>query len=193
MRRPVTITAIGWLFIVVGAAGLVNDLWPLLTPDAAHQLAKLKADGLRDLGPAWTSRLLAIVGGVGLLRGHNWARWLLVAWMVFHIGLSLVHSLPELLMHTVIFIPILLPVVHAFVGALRSQRRPRKQFVSLRTHEEPFRTWCSPSASARGSGAAESDAASASGRAPTSRSVVVTRWTTDTSSWIRSSQWLSLT
>jgi hypothetical protein len=105
-RSPLSITLIGWLFILVGAAGLLNDLWPLLT-DASRQLAKLKADGLADLGPAWTSRLLAIVGGAGLLRGHNWARWLLVAWMVFHIGLSLLHSVPELLTHIAFFTPLL--------------------------------------------------------------------------------------
>lgn len=107
MRRPRSITFIAWLFILVGAAGLLNDLWPLLTPDAARQLTKLKADGLADLVPAWTSRLLAIVGGAGLLRGHNWARWLLVAWMVFHIGLSLVHSLAEFLTHGAVFAPLL--------------------------------------------------------------------------------------
>lgn len=106
MRRPTTITIIAWLFILVGAAGLLNDLWPLVA-DTTRQLAKLKADGLADLGPAWTSRLLAIVGGAGLLRGRNWARWLLVAWMVFHIGLSVLHSWPELLTHAVIFTPIL--------------------------------------------------------------------------------------
>jgi hypothetical protein len=107
MRRPATITAIGWLFIVVGIAGLLKDVWPLLTPDAAHQIAKLKADGLADLGPAWTSRLLAVIGGAGVLRGHNWARWLLVIWMIFHIGLSLFHSPAELLVHSAIFAPIL--------------------------------------------------------------------------------------
>jgi len=107
MQRPRSITAIGWLFIAVGTAGLLNDVWPLLTADAAQQLAKLKADGLADLGPAWTSRLLAIIGGAGLLRGHNWARWLLVAWMVFHIGLSIFHSVPELLTHSVVFTPLL--------------------------------------------------------------------------------------
>jgi len=107
MRRPHSITAIGWLFIAVGAAGLLKDVWPLLTPDAAQQLAKLKADGLADLGPAWTTRLLSVIGGAGLLRGHNWARWLLVAWMAFHIGLSLFHSLPELLTHAAIFAPLL--------------------------------------------------------------------------------------
>lgn len=107
MRRPRSITMIGWLFIAVGAAGLLKDVWPLLTGDAAQQLAKLKADGLADLGPAWTSRLLAILGGAGLLRGHNWARWLLVAWMVFHIGLSIFHSAAELLTHSVVFAPLL--------------------------------------------------------------------------------------
>ena len=107
MRRPPAITALGWLFIIVGTAGLLKDLWPLLTPDSAQQFAKLKADGLADLGPAWTTRALAVGGGAGLLRGHNWARWLLVAWMAFHVGLSLFHSLPELLIHIVIFAPIL--------------------------------------------------------------------------------------
>lgn len=105
-RRPLSITLTAWLFILVGLAGLLNDLWPLLTTDAAQQLAKLRADGLRDLGPAWTTRALGIVGGAGVLRGRNWARWLLVAWMVFHVGLSLFHSIAELLTHIAIFTPL---------------------------------------------------------------------------------------
>ncbi len=107
MRRPAILTAIGWLFIVVGAVGLINDLWPLVTADAARQLAKLKGDGWADLGPAWTSRVLAIIGGAALLRGHNWGRWLVAAWMVFHIVLSIFHEWPELLVHVAIFLPIL--------------------------------------------------------------------------------------
>ncbi|MGE0353618.1 MAG: hypothetical protein AB7I33_03385 [Gemmatimonadales bacterium] len=105
--RPRSITVIGWLFIAVGAAGLLKDLWPLLTPDAGNHLARLKADGLAGLGPAWTLRVLAIAGGAGLLRGHNWARWLLGAWMILHVGLSLLHSWTELLAHIVIVSPIL--------------------------------------------------------------------------------------
>jgi hypothetical protein len=106
MQRPRPITIIAWGFVAVGAAGLLKDWWPLVTSGAA-QVAKLKADGLADFGPAWITRSLAIVGGVWLLRGHNWARWLLVAWMVFHVGLSVFHSWVEVLMHTVIFLPIL--------------------------------------------------------------------------------------
>ena len=97
---------IAWVFIAVGAAGILKDVLPLLTPHAADQLAKLRGDGLADLGPAWTTRALAVVGGAGLLHGRNAARWLLVAWMGFHIALSVLHSPWEALAHTVIFAPI---------------------------------------------------------------------------------------
>lgn len=106
MSRPRSITIIAWLFVAAGIAGLLNDLWPLLTSGAAAQIAKLKSDGLADLGPAWTTRLLAIVGGIWLLRGRNWARWLLVAWMIFHIGMSAFESWEKLVFHCVIFLPI---------------------------------------------------------------------------------------
>ena len=107
MTRPRPITLIGWLFIFTGIAGLLADLWPLVTPRAAEQLAKLQADGWADLGPAWGLRVLAIVGGVGLLKGQNWARWLLALWMVTHIAISLFHSLGEVAAHCAIFLPIL--------------------------------------------------------------------------------------
>jgi hypothetical protein len=104
--RPRSITFVAWVFIAVGTVTLLSDWWQLLTPGAAQQLAKLKADGLADLGPAWLTRALAIVGGVGLLRGCNWARWLLLAWMIFHIGLSVMHSPLELAIHVTIYTPL---------------------------------------------------------------------------------------
>lgn len=104
--RPRAITAIAWVFVVVGAAGLLGDLWPLLTPAATQQLARLRADGIADFGPAWALRFAAIVGGVGLLRGGNWARWMLVAWMVIHVGIGALDSWQAALLHTAIFVPI---------------------------------------------------------------------------------------
>ena len=53
------------------------------------------------------SRLLLIVAGVFMLKGHNWARWLLVLWILFHIVISALHSVLYLLMHVVIFSVIL--------------------------------------------------------------------------------------
>ena len=74
-KPPVTVIVVACLFILVGAAGLVghfprslvfhrDDLWVLLT------------------------ELLAIVAGVFLLLGQNWARWLALAWMAFHVVIS---------------------------------------------------------------------------------------------------------
>lgn len=107
MKRPRTITLVAWIFILAGTAGLLADLWPLLTVDASRQIQALRADGLADLAPAWGLRTLAIVGGFGLLRGQNWARWLLAFWMLAHVGISLFHSLGEVLAHCAIFLPIL--------------------------------------------------------------------------------------
>jgi hypothetical protein len=105
--RPLWVTAISWLFMMAGAGGILKDLLPLVTSGPAQGLAALKADGLGDLGPAWGLRLLAVVGGMALLRGRNWARWLLAAWMAVHLGISAFHSWTEALAHCAIFLPIL--------------------------------------------------------------------------------------
>ncbi len=59
-----------------------------------------------ELALAGSANLLAAVGGGLVLRHVSWARWLLAAWMVFHVGLSAFHSVQELLVHVAIFIPL---------------------------------------------------------------------------------------
>jgi hypothetical protein len=103
--RPRSITLIGWIFIAVGAVGLLKDVVPLVVPGGARHLAALRAQGLAELGPAWGSSLLAMIGGAGLLRGANWGRWLLAAWMGFHIVLSALHTSEQLLVHLALFAP----------------------------------------------------------------------------------------
>lgn len=43
--------------------------------------------------------IVAILSGAYMLRGHNWARWLALAWIAFHVVLSIFHNLPELVVH----------------------------------------------------------------------------------------------
>ena len=50
------------------------------------------------------TELTAVVAGVGLLMQKNWARWLALAWVVFHVVLSLFHPLGELLIHAILCI-----------------------------------------------------------------------------------------
>lgn len=92
-RRPLSITIISLIFIVFGSIALVSGVLPF---------ADLKSHWYVHL-----SRILQIVAGVFMLYGRNWARWLLVAWIVFHIVVGAMHGLVTLLMHVVIFSVIL--------------------------------------------------------------------------------------
>ena len=90
MKRPLAVTLIACLFIVAGLVGLVYHLWdrPL-----DHWIVLISL-----------VRILAVVGGVFLLTGKNWARWLLLAWLAFHVVVSAFHSLSEFIPHVVLLV-----------------------------------------------------------------------------------------
>jgi len=85
MKRPIAVTILGCLFIVAGTVGLV---YHLRERPLEPQIALVSA-----------IRILAIVGGIFLLLGHSWARWLLVVWLGFHVVVSAFHSPSEALAH----------------------------------------------------------------------------------------------
>jgi uncharacterized membrane protein len=92
-KRPLSITIIGWIFILTGGIGLL------------YHLTELNLQHPFDDDVLWVCsvRVLAVVGGVFLLYGFNWARWLLVVWMGFHIIISAMHSPLQLLVHSLLF------------------------------------------------------------------------------------------
>ena len=95
--RPRSITIIGWLFIAVGVLSLIGGLLP-----GRHKAGSEPPLAFGHL-LAHFLHLLAIIGGVFLLRGCNWARWLLVAWMGVHIVIGARHGLGPTLLHIGIF------------------------------------------------------------------------------------------
>ncbi len=88
-KRPLSVTILAWVYIAVGAVGFV-----------AHFTDFLKRGGFQ-YDAIWIelTELLAILSGAFLLRGHNWARWLALAWMAFHVILSAFHAFRELAIH----------------------------------------------------------------------------------------------
>jgi len=98
--RPRTVTFAGWLFVVTGCGGLVVAAWRYAGgPQDAH--------GLGDFAWAAGSGLLAAAGGTFVLRGRDWARWALVAWMAGHLVLGALHSAGMFLVHAAMFAPLL--------------------------------------------------------------------------------------
>lgn len=87
---------------MIGSIGFLASSLPYLDMTAAQRIAEFKAHWIVHF-----ARMLAVVSGVFMLYGFNWARWLLVIWIVFHLILSLLHSPLQLLMHSLIFAVVL--------------------------------------------------------------------------------------
>ena len=85
----------GVLFLVLGALDLWRGLAPLFA-SAPHWHLAIDDVEVLAIGVA------AIVGGSFVLRGANWARWLLAVWMAFHVAISIGQP-RALVAHLVIF------------------------------------------------------------------------------------------
>jgi hypothetical protein len=106
-KRPRSITVISWVFIALGGIALLNRLLPLVDDAAAGRFPELRAERSFEYWPICLLHVLAIVCGMFMLYGFNWARWLLVVWIGYHVVLSIFHSPFELFVHSLLFAIIL--------------------------------------------------------------------------------------
>jgi hypothetical protein len=93
LRRPRSVTVIAFLFIAAGIVGVAYHATEL----------DIRSPFEDDVGWVLLVRLLAIVAGFFMLRGANWARWLALAWVAFHVVLSAWHSVSETVAHAALF------------------------------------------------------------------------------------------
>jgi hypothetical protein len=105
MRRPLSVTLISFLFIAAGAVGII------------YHASELKDITSLEVVSVLFIRILAIVGGVFVLRAQNWARWLLVAWIIYHVILSFFHPPAELIMHAVLAVIVVMALFHPKANA----------------------------------------------------------------------------
>jgi hypothetical protein len=90
-KRPLSVTVVGCIFIAAGVIGF------------AYHVTEFRSHPPLEVVWVCLLRLLAILGGVFVIRGKNWARWLVLAWIGYHVGLSAFHQLFELVVHGVLF------------------------------------------------------------------------------------------
>lgn len=91
-KRPIVVTIVAVLLMLAGAFGLIGDYLNFESLAANHYET------------VWIAgvHLLAIVAGAFILRGHNWARWLAMAWITFHVAISFLNSIEQVLIHAIV-------------------------------------------------------------------------------------------
>mgnify|MGYP001554293680 CR=1 FL=1 len=94
-KRPLSGTFVGWLYLVVNVVGLVLHYSDVLPP---HHAEDLWIDLVRVLG---------VLAGALLLRGADWARWLAIVWMAFHVWVGWLNGWVPGLIHSGFFVLIL--------------------------------------------------------------------------------------
>lgn len=99
--RPLSITLVAWLFAAIGVATAVGGLYPIAA--AGWQGAGEFHERAAELTPMVLSALLALAGGVWMLRGRDLGRWLAAIWMGVHIVLSMLHSVSRTAVHALLF------------------------------------------------------------------------------------------
>ena len=90
-KCPLPVLIVSLLFIVAGCVGFVYHLKEYFDPNA----------NLYELFWVQFVRILAIVCGFLLLKSINWARWLAIAWLLYHVFISALHSLSDTIVHIV--------------------------------------------------------------------------------------------
>jgi hypothetical protein len=91
-KRPLSVTLLSCLLIAAGVVGLV------------YHFAELRGPHRFQYDILWVSlvRLIALVCGVFMLRGSDWARWLTLVWISYHVALSFFHSLEQVIVHALL-------------------------------------------------------------------------------------------
>jgi hypothetical protein len=124
-KRPLSITLIAWLFILVGIGTLVFALFVALLADSSHihdPLGRFSGDDLLVIGIA----VAAGAGGLLLLKRNGWGRWLILAWLIFHTAISSTHNAMKFAVHLgltiVIGAVLFLPSASAYLRSERDKR-----------------------------------------------------------------------
>jgi hypothetical protein len=115
VKRPLLVTLVACVYILVGTIGFLYHFGEFWRTRAFHW----------DFVVTELSELLAVLFGIFLLRGQNWARWGALAWMLFHVVISAFGAFREFAVHALICVVItwclFRPEAARYFGAARTE------------------------------------------------------------------------
>jgi hypothetical protein len=92
MKRPLSVTI---LAVVLLLAGLVGFIYHALDLRSWHSFPW-------DTILIELIRVLAVIAGIYMLRGRDWARWVAILWIALHVVISAFNAWGEFAMHAAI-------------------------------------------------------------------------------------------
>jgi len=91
-KRPIYVTVVAYILIAAGAIGI------------AYHFTEFRVAPPTEYFGILVVRLIAVIAGVYVLRGNDWARWLSIAWIAFHLAISIFHTKEGVAVHAVVLI-----------------------------------------------------------------------------------------
>jgi hypothetical protein len=92
--RPIPVIVVSVLFILTGCIGFIYHTKDLFEPNYV----------LSEVIWILILRIVAVLCGVLLLCRINWARWLAVAWMLYHVVIGALNSTGEMIAHIIFLV-----------------------------------------------------------------------------------------
>ena len=118
--RPTSITVIAWFLIVAASINLATSIGNLNNPLVKDLMAKSPLPASAQFALLYLGLAVSLVSGIGMLMGHNWARWLYVIWSAFAFVVGLATSpmklmlIPGVLVYVIIVLFLIRPVASRF-------------------------------------------------------------------------------
>jgi len=112
-KRPIAVLFLSCFYIAVGTIGFVVNFPKLIARQ--HESIWIEL-----------TELLSLLAGAFMFRGRNWARWLALVWMAFHVAISF-PVVRQVVTHSIIF---------ALIAWVLFRPGARRYFTSLKPDYE---------------------------------------------------------
>lgn len=119
-KRPVSISIVSWWLIISVGVSLLAIPSALKNSISQELMQKSIMPISIQYVLLFAGFIVVIISGIGMLRGHNWARFLYLGWMVMNYIINLITSpmkamlFPTLVIYLVIFFILFRPKATEF-------------------------------------------------------------------------------
>ncbi len=134
--RPIYISIIAWLYLIGAGLTVLSLILMLYQPDIAYSQISPKIPFASIVAQTCMSAIATGVGAWKLLRGANWARWLMVVFLAesttwaFLTAISPANALLSLLWTIIMVIVLFIPPSNEFFRTRRGRRRHTRSVTS---------------------------------------------------------------